>query len=56
MENTLSTIAKQNVTVVEARRILGTRYVSLNDEELKNILRALYALSEKVIQNVTKTI
>ena len=45
-------IAAPTITLDKARKILGNKYNRLKDEELDTILKSLYALSNRVIQNI----
>ncbi|MDP1722420.1 MAG: hypothetical protein Q8L37_04360 [Candidatus Gottesmanbacteria bacterium] len=45
-------IATPTITLIKARKILGKKYNNLKDKELDIILRSLYALSNRVIQNI----
>jgi len=45
---------ERKVTIKRAREVLGTKADHLSDKQIDIILRSLYALSERVIQEITK--
>lgn len=47
-----TTIAVPTITLDKARKILGNKYNRLKDKELDTILKSLYVLSNRVIQNI----
>jgi len=47
-----TTIAIPTITLNKARKILGNKYNDLKDKELDIIIKSLYALSNRVIQNI----
>ena len=56
MEVSVSNAQEKRVTVKKARETLGAKAERLTDKQVEIILRSLYALCEKVVQNTTNTI
>ena len=56
MEVSGSHAQEKRVTIKKAREILGAKAESLTDKQVEIILRSLYALCEKVVQNVINTV
>ena len=43
---------ERNITIGEARKILGKKYVGLSDKELEQLLDFIYTLCTKAVKEV----